>query len=171
MEINFFTIWFLVSPFIILHLYLKNKEYKEKANQVVQQINDVWDKDYKSIITSYGTLKNFLDCHEQDYKIIRDNIVKFYSAVSDANRRYMTKTETLLKMIEDGKIRKDEIYKAIKMIRREACIQVDDMLTQMNAFIVDEEQAHSNNKEMVDVLNDIDDKYKNNSIYKEVNKD
>ena len=163
MEINFFTLWFLVSPFIILHLYLKNKEYK--------QINDVWDKDYKSIITSYGTLKNFLDCHEQDYTIIRENVVKFYSAVSDANRRYMTKTETLLKMVEDGKIRKDEMYKAIKMIRREICIQIDDILTQMNAFIIDEEQAHSDNKEMIDILNDIDEKYKNNSIYREVNKD
>ena len=80
------------------------------------------------IITSYGTLKNFLDCHEQDYTIIRENVVKFYSAVSDANRRYMTKTETLLKMVEDGKIRKDEMYKAIKMIRREICIQIYSLL-------------------------------------------
>ena len=74
-------------------------------------------------------------------------------------------------MVEDGKIRKDEMYKAIKMIRREICIQIDDILTQMNAFIIDEEQAHSDNKEMIDILNDIDEKYKNNSIYREVNKD
>ena len=34
MEINFFTLWFLVSPFIILHLYLKNKEFN-KANELL----------------------------------------------------------------------------------------------------------------------------------------
>lgn len=170
MEINFFTVWFLISPFIILHLYLKNKEYKEKAGIVIEQINDVWDKDYKNIITSYGTIENFLECHKQDYDIIRSNIIKIYECISHINRDYMFRTEKLLSMIEDRRITKEEIYKAIKIIRRQVCEATDDELTQINAFLVDEEKAHSSSNIMVEVLNEIDEKYKNNNIYKEVNK-
>ena len=170
MEINFFTVWFMVSPFIILHLYLKNKEYKDKAGTVIEQINDVWDKDYKDIITSYGTINNFLDCHKKDYDIIRSNIVKIYDCISCINREYMFKTERLLDMIENRGITKEEIYKSIKIIRKQVCEATDDELTQINAFLVDEEKAHSDNTKIIDVLNDIDEKYKNNNIYKEVNK-
>lgn len=168
MEINFFTVWFMVSPFIILHLYLKNKEYKDKASIVIEQINDVWDKDYKSIITSYGTINNFIDCHRQDYDIIRSNIVKIYECMSHINREYMFKTEQLLSMIEDRRVTKEEIYKAIKMIRKSVCEATDDELTQINAFLLDEEKAHSENEKMIDVLDAIDKKYKNNDIYREV---
>ena len=86
---------------------------------------------------------------------LRVGVIKDWDA-----KWYADKKNFADNLVEDDKIRKDEMYKAIKMIRREICIQVDDILTQMNAFLVDEEQAHSNNKEMVDVLNDIDEKYK-----------
>ena len=147
---------------------LKNKEYKDKASIVIEQINDVWDKDYKSIITSYGTINNFIDCHRQDYDIIRSNIVKIYECMSHINREYMFKTEQLLSMIEDRRVTKEEIYKAIKMIRKSVCEATDDELTQINAFLLDEEKAHSENEKMIDVLDAIDKKYKNNDIYREV---
>jgi len=170
MEFNFFTIWFFISPFIILHLYLKNREYKDKAGTVIEQINDVWDKDYKGIITTYGTVEHFLDCHRKDYDVIRSNIVKIYECISSINREYMFKTDRLLDMIENRQITKKEICHAIKMIKKSVCEATDDELTQINAFLVDEERAHTKNEKMIDVLNEIDERYKNNDIYKEVNK-
>ena len=171
MEINFFTVWFFISPFIILHLYLKNKEYKEKAETVVEQINDVWDNDYKKLIQSYGTLDNFLEAHKKDFDIIRSNMVTIYANISEINRDYMVKTERLLSMIENNRITKEEIYKAVKMVRKDICMDTDDLLTRFNLFIFSEEKAHSDNTKISDILDDIDEKYKNNEIYQEVNKD
>jgi Glu-tRNA(Gln) amidotransferase subunit E-like FAD-binding protein len=168
MEINIFTVWFFISPFIILHLYLKNQEYKDKANIVVQQINDVWDKDYKRILNEYGTFDNFLDCHKQDYDIIRNNLINYYSSVSEANRNYMAKTERLLSMIENGRITKDEIHTAIKIIRRDTCMDFDEIITDINLFIVNEEEAHSDTKECAEILDKIDKKYKNKNIIKDI---
>ena len=171
MEINFFTVWFFISPFIILYLYLKNKEYKEKAETVVEQINDVWDNDYKKLIQSYGTLDNFLEAHKKDFDIIRSNMVTIYANISEINRDYMVKTERLLSMIENNRITKEEIYKAVKMVRKDICMNTDDLLTRFNSFIFSEEKAHSDNTKISDILDDIDEKYKNNEIYQEVNKD
>lgn len=168
MNLDFFKIWFLISPFIILHLYLKNKDYKSKANTVVQQINDVWSKDYKDIIMSYGTVENFIECHTKDFDILREYIVKVYGQISDINRDFMMRVERLLDLIENNKISEDELYASLCMIRRNTCQRTDVVLRQMNDFILNEEEAHSDNKIMLDVLKNIDDKYKNNDITKDI---
>ena len=170
MDLDFFKIWFIVSSFVMMHLYLKNRDYRDKADVVVQQINDVWDKDYKDIIQTYGTVENFVDCHYQDFEIFRNNIILFYSMVSDSNRIYMTNTDKLLDLIERGKLNKEEIYKSIKNIKRDTCIRDDDILTQLNNFITNEVEAHSDKDKVVDILNKIDEKYKNKDILKEINK-
>lgn len=167
MEINFFTIWFIISPFVILHLYLKNKNTKEKVNQVMDHINSTWDSEYKKILLQYGTIDNFIKCHKEDFDIIRSNMTSFYEQISDINRDYMAQTEKLLNNVDDT----SDVGIAIKLIRKNICMRTDDLLTMMNSFIYSEEQAHSSDNTIVDILNKIDDKYKNNSIYKEINKD
>ena len=91
--------------------------------------------------------------------------------MSSINRTYMLETEKLLILMEEKRLTKKQIYDAIKMIRRQHCMSVDDELTQINAFIINEEEAHSEETRMIDILDRIDDKYKNNNIYTEVNKD
>lgn len=170
MKFDFFTIWFMVSPFIILHLYLKNKDYKNKTSGVIEQINDVWDNDYKRVIQAYGTIQNFLECHEQDYDIIRSNIVKMYEQVSHINRDFMQKIEKLMQYLETHPdTNTSEMIESIKIIRRSVCEATDECLTQINAFIINENEAHKDNEMVIDILNAIDEKYKNNNIYREVN--
>lgn len=171
MDINFFVIWTFISPFIILHLWLKNREYRDKAGQVLDHVNKVWDNDYKHLIQAYGTIENFLECHTKDFNILRSNLVTIYEHMSSINRTYMLETEKLLILMEEKRLTKKQIYDAIKMIRRQHCMSVDDELTQINAFIINEEEAHSEETRMIDILDRIDDKYKNNNIYTEVNKD
>lgn len=161
MEINFFTVWFFVSPFIILHLYLKNKEYKEKANIVIEKINEVWDKEYKDIIVNYGSTANFLECHKNDFDSMRNGIVNFYRMASCANREYFVETEHLLEYIEDDKIDREEIYKTIKLIRRHSMKLYNDLLSQVAKFVIDEEKVHNNTCDCEEIIKDIDEKYKN----------
>ena len=52
MEINFFTVWFFISPFIILHLYLKNKEYKEKAREKYQYAVEKLKEKYDELLNN-----------------------------------------------------------------------------------------------------------------------
>ena len=170
MEINFFIIWFFISPFIILYLYQKNKSYKDMAGQVIDQINEVWDNQYKEILKKYGTIDNFIECHLKDFEIMRNNLVDVYESMSHINRDYMSKTEKVLELIESDNISKDEIYNAIKLIRRDICEQTDDELVKLNAFLVAEEEAHCENSDMIDILDSIGEKYKNNEIYNEINK-
>lgn len=155
-----FKIWFFISPFILVHLWQKNKEYREKADIVVQQINDTWDKDYKNIIQNYGTVENFLDCHYRDFDSFRDNCISFYSSVSDINRRYIVKTDNLLELIENKKITKDEIYNMTKHIKREISDETFEMLQQLNVFLLSEAEAHTIDKDNIKKkLDEIDDKY------------
>lgn len=171
MRFDFFIIWFFISPFIILRLYLKNREYKYKANNVIDHINDVWDKEYKDIIQNYGTTSVFIECHRKDFDIIRSNIKSIYERIACINRDYMSKTERLLTFAERGDYDIKEITEAIKLIRRSICMQVDEQLTDINDFLVNEENAHTDNRKMADILDSIDMKYKNNDIYTEVNED
>ena len=117
------------------------------------------------------TLDNFLEAHKKDFDIIRSNMVTIYANISEINRDYMVKTERLLSMMENNRITKEEIYKAVKMVRKDICMDTDDLLTRFNSFIFSEEKAHSDNTKISDILDDIDEKYKNNEIYQEVNKD
>ena len=94
-------------------------------------------------------------------------MTSFYEQISDINRDYMAQTEKLLNNVDDT----SDVGIAIKLIRKNICMRTDELLTMMNSFIYSEEQAHSSDNTIEDILNKIDDKYKNNSIYKEINKD
>lgn len=163
MKFDFFTIWFMISPFIILHLILKNKEFKSKADGVLDHINTTWDNDYKEIIKLYGSMDNFIEAHEKDYDIIRDYLLRLYAEISVINREYMLKT---MRLLDNKAYTKQQLYDAIKIIERATCEDTDAILTQLNAFIIDEENAHKNNKRVKDILDEIDEKYKVNDIYK-----
>ena len=170
MKFDFLTLWFIISPFIILHQFLKIRSFRDKAGDVIEYVNNTWDMDYKNLIMTYGTVKNFTDSHLDDFNIIRSNIAKIYGSISEINRKYMYQTEKLLELIEKNKMTKKEIEEGIKIIMRDICILTDDELTQLNAFLINEEEAHSNDKKIIETLNEIDIKYKNNDIYRDVTK-
>ena len=166
MKFDFFTIWFLISGLVITRLYLKNKEYKEKTGEVLEHVNDVWDKEYKQLIQVYGSVNEFLECHKKDFDIIRSYVVTMYAQLSIINREYTFKTDTLLS-VQESKITKKDIFTAINNIKMDLNTQTNDLLKEIDHFIINEEEAHQNNKIMRDILDNINEKYKKEDLYKE----
>ena len=168
MEINFFTIWFIVSPFIILHLCHKNRDYRDKANSVIDQINNNWDKEFRMIIQRYGSVEQFLSDHKDDFNILRNYILNVYLNFSSINRSYMTDTDRLVEKIDQ--LSDSELKDYILGIKKRVCIATDTLLENMNSFVTDETEAHNSDQfdNIVEKLNEIDKTYNNNSILEEL---
>ena len=162
MEINFFTIWFFISPFIILHLYLSKRRYREKADTVIEHINETWDNDYKKIINTYGSIEEFLESHKSDFNIVRDNVVKIYGFISQINREFLYRTDMLLDVIDEIEdLDMDIVQETIKSIKDQVSIDTNALLVYIRNFVNDEETAHSLETLAQKSLDEIDKKYKN----------
>ncbi len=159
---TFLVIWFVISSFIILQLYLKNKTYQERTGEVLDQVNDVWDNDYKKLISVYGTVDNFLDCHEKDFEIFRHNFVLFYEEVALSLLQYLLETEDLLCKIENKSITKQEMYGAVNTVKKHTISRNNELLNKLNDFLLNEEEAHSDNTDIKEALEKINKKYKIN---------
>lgn len=168
MELGFFKIWFIVSSFIMLYLFLKNRDYKNRTSNIINQINDVWDNEYKQIILLYGSTENFIESHTNDFNIIRENLTAFYQALEFANFDFIKRTENLLKLYRfDKDISNSKLIEFFNEIRRMNIDNLEKILNTMHAFIESEESAHSNSKTAIEVLDKIDAKYKDD-LYKKV---
>lgn len=157
---TFLSIWFVVSSFVILHLYLKNKTYKEKTGEVLDQVNDVWDNDYKKLISDYGTVAHFIECHEEDFKIFRHNFALFYEEVALSLLQFLLETESLLSHIESGSITKKEISLLINDLKKHTINRNNELLKKLNDFLINEEEAHTDSTTVKDALEKINKKYK-----------
>lgn len=167
MELDIFKIGFAIMPFIILFLYNKNRDYKskvDKAELVVKNINDLWDKEYKEIVNEYGSASEFIRCHTEDFNVIRTNLIDFYSNFSNISRMYFVKTEALLELIETEGLTKKDIVNHIIRIRRDVGLKTEEVLMLMHDFITEEEEVHADNKLSENILNKIDEKYKNKEL-------
>ena len=138
-NLDFFQVWFMVSPFIILKQYLDKKAYKMVMSNLEEHVNDSWDNQYKQIIKQYGSMDNYMENFLKDYNIMRSQVAKIYERISMINREYMSKTDRLLERLEEGKADINEAIAAVKMIKRGNCTVTDDLLTYINAFLIQEE--------------------------------
>ena len=161
MEFNFFVIWFIISPFIILHLYLKNREYKNKTSQVIDTINNKWDNEYKDILVNYGSIENYSDSIEKDFDTLRNFMVVLYENILIIRKNNTSNLERFLKLCDDtpSSIHTKRLINSIKLFVSSNNMSLVELNNFIRSVVEGEEEAHSTNRTAKTALDELDNKY------------
>lgn len=173
MDKEFVVLYFLlfVSGCVIIHLVNKLRDVKSLVQSQLQDENvmgnivkelekkvnndfiDMWDEDYKAIISTYGNTKKFIEAHYLDYDIYRSNVLVFISKIQTLSKTVQRAIEIVSNSIKKSDtMDKDMILLNLEVLNSSLTRIINEVVDEATQFVKSEEEAHSDKREIDEVL-------------------
>ena len=148
----FWAILVFILGCIVINLKQKLKACR---NLIQDTSNDLflerWDKEFKEIVAAYGSGEKFIDAHLADYNIYRSNVLMFIARLEQLADNINTSMQYLEKEFSE---KSNTAVLAIKLdaMRSSMVSAVKDLAVSTEAFVKDEESAHSQERNVRKIL-------------------
>ena len=158
------AILLFISGCVIIFLkqrsYRVVKDFEEKVNEMLAVR---WDEEYRNIVASYGSTKDYVAAHLADYNIIRSNILILIAKIDKLSKGINIALDCLINDPDLCKSNMDRVK--LESIQKSIDSAISDLIIDAKKFVKSEEEAHSETQEMDEILERLDKEVKDINFY------